>query len=303
MSSSTRRAPVGLPSNPRNAPRLAGPVTTNPHAEPHRTSLAMSQQRPIDTRLRRDPRPVVRANDGSERVQHSIQRRDQHIGSRNPRLSGESTTTTSSSSSETSSTCSRGNHSRASSRTTVRSDQDQDEQYTEVNQGSRSKDVRVPIASSNENTDAGYVWNRVTEVANVLTQEVTRVWAAGLGGADADYEEDDSHLTRVMRAYHLSKARTPNELPDWLFSERERGLGQARFDSHSHNNGRQMSTSQQAQQKPRNRPGMDNNIGTGAFAENKYTLSIGTTRVAASGTDRLKQLRSLRKDTSTFGDQ
>ena len=36
--------------------------------------------------------------------------------------------------------------------------------------------------------------------------------------------EDDHHLLKVMRAYHLNKARTREELPDWLFDEKERGL-------------------------------------------------------------------------------
>jgi len=31
-----------------------------------------------------------------------------------------------------------------------------------------------------------------------------------------------SHLVRVMKAYHLAKARHPSDLPDWLFDERER---------------------------------------------------------------------------------
>ena len=35
--------------------------------------------------------------------------------------------------------------------------------------------------------------------------------------------EDDSHLLKVMRAYHLNKAQTRDELPDWLFDEKERG--------------------------------------------------------------------------------
>ena len=34
----------------------------------------------------------------------------------------------------------------------------------------------------------------------------------------------ESRLTRAMKAYHLQKARHASDLPDWLFSERERGL-------------------------------------------------------------------------------
>jgi hypothetical protein len=32
----------------------------------------------------------------------------------------------------------------------------------------------------------------------------------------------DSHLIRVMKAYHLAKALHPSDLPNWLFDERER---------------------------------------------------------------------------------
>ena len=33
----------------------------------------------------------------------------------------------------------------------------------------------------------------------------------------------DSHLTKVIKAYHISKASSVADLPDWLFSESERG--------------------------------------------------------------------------------
>lgn len=35
---------------------------------------------------------------------------------------------------------------------------------------------------------------------------------------------EESHLTRVMKAYYIEKARGPADLPEWLFDERERGL-------------------------------------------------------------------------------
>ena len=172
-------------------------------------------------------------------------------------------------------------------------------------------------------TESGYVWNRVTEVANVLTQEVTRVWAAGLGTADAGVEgtydriismfistncppEDDGHLARVMRAYHLSKARTPNELPDWLFSARERGLGQGRFEATSHNNSQERSSvAQQTEQERRKRADIhhsDLNIINGTRTKNMNRLPENMRPVVAqgklSGTERLKQMRNLRQNGS-----
>lgn len=34
--------------------------------------------------------------------------------------------------------------------------------------------------------------------------------------------EEESHLTRVLKAYYLKKAQDPSDLPDWLFTEVER---------------------------------------------------------------------------------
>ena len=31
-------------------------------------------------------------------------------------------------------------------------------------------------------------------------------------------------MTRAMKAYHIAKAQSPADLPEWLFDERERGV-------------------------------------------------------------------------------
>lgn len=93
------------------------------------------------------------------------------------------------------------------------------------------------------NVDTGHVWSRVTEAANVITG-VGKVLASGLASYSGGDEEGphllstsivpnihllilvepDNHLTNVLRAYHLAKAASPSDLPDWLFTERERRL-------------------------------------------------------------------------------
>jgi len=139
MSSTPRRVPIGLPSNPRSSPRLAGPVAPSNHPEHRRAASSHLPSRPINSDIRRDPRSFAKADN---RVYPSRQQTyDQQTEIRNPRLSGESTTTSSSSSSEGPSFWARGSHSRASSRTTVRSDEDLDERYLEVKQESRSRAI------------------------------------------------------------------------------------------------------------------------------------------------------------------
>ncbi|KAG2050737.1 hypothetical protein BDR06DRAFT_634115 [Suillus hirtellus] len=72
-----------------------------------------------------------------------------------------------------------------------------------------------------ENGDS--IWNRVAAAASVLTVNVNKAWYSRIGASEEETAPGrDSHLIRVMKAYHLAKARHPSDLPDWLFDERER---------------------------------------------------------------------------------
>ncbi|KAG1827353.1 uncharacterized protein BJ212DRAFT_1311724 [Suillus subaureus] len=73
-----------------------------------------------------------------------------------------------------------------------------------------------------ENGDS--IWNRVAAAASVLTVNVNKAWYSRILASDDEETAPgrDSHLIRVMKAYHLAKARHPSDLPDWLFDERER---------------------------------------------------------------------------------
>jgi len=277
---STRRVANGLPSNPR-AMRLAGPATSTVSASgrpEHRRAL--SQSHSIGQEMRRDIKPRDVKTESRERAHHS---HAQHNLSRvNPRLSSDSSSTSSSTSSESSAFWVRDHHSRASSRTTVRSDENWDYQLAESKQGPYPNITASETSSTFAESEYGYVWNRVTAVASVLTQEVSRVWTTGLGTGDDDFVEDDAHLNRVMRAYHLSKARIPQELPDWLFNERERGQG--RFDLH--NNGYSTTTAAEDRQR---------SIGADATTKHLENRSM-TGQAKLSGTERLKQMRSVRQN-------
>lgn len=68
------------------------------------------------------------------------------------------------------------------------------------------------------------LWERVTAAGNVLTVNVSK---ALHGMTDSGQETpigQESRLTKAMKTYHINKARTPSDLPEWLFEERERGV-------------------------------------------------------------------------------
>ncbi|GLB34992.1 hypothetical protein LshimejAT787_0205570 [Lyophyllum shimeji] len=78
---------------------------------------------------------------------------------------------------------------------------------------------------SSETGGDGYaIWSRVATMASTLTVSVSKAWAANLttSAGEETPPGQESRLTRVMKAYHLEKARDPSDLPPWLFDERER---------------------------------------------------------------------------------
>ncbi|KAH7916047.1 hypothetical protein BJ138DRAFT_1097451 [Hygrophoropsis aurantiaca] len=57
-----------------------------------------------------------------------------------------------------------------------------------------------------------------------MTVNVNKAWSAKIEKMSGEETPPghDSRLTRAMKAYHLTKARHPTDLPEWLFDERER---------------------------------------------------------------------------------
>jgi len=73
----------------------------------------------------------------------------------------------------------------------------------------------------------GYdLWGRVTAVASNLTVNVSQAWQKSIHLADGEETPpgQESRLTKAMKAYHLDRARSPADLPAWLFDEHERGV-------------------------------------------------------------------------------
>ncbi|KDR81571.1 hypothetical protein GALMADRAFT_135001 [Galerina marginata CBS 339.88] len=286
MSSSTRRVPQGLPSNPRS--RLAGGAPPSRLSEERRQPRTMPTPRARDPQFQREQVP-----DTTMGLYHTRQG-EEYRETRHARRSGDSSSTASP---EPSPFWARGNTSQRSSRTTVQSDEGVE--YTELVRDSHLNDTQDLDHSLPTVKDTAYVWGRVTEAANVFTQEVSKVWATGLGGERGDEGEPESHLTHVMRAYHLSKARTPAELPDWLFNERERGQGGLlRFDTPD-DGGQVKPEPAQLTQRRANRPPIYQDVTAVSLGQSK---SLKTTMQPAqakiSGSDRLKQLRELRRSAS-----
>jgi len=165
MSSSTRRATHGLPTNPRS--RQPMPVSpASRQQEQSRPSRVMPAPRIRNPPLQREPVP-----DTTRRAYQPHQQGD-YRETRNVHRSGDSSST--SSSENESSFWSRGNSSQRSSRTTVGTDEDST--HSEMDRDIYSNDSQDNNPHSYA-ANTGHVWSRVTEVANVFTQEVSKVWA------------------------------------------------------------------------------------------------------------------------------
>ncbi|KAF8590556.1 hypothetical protein K439DRAFT_99479 [Ramaria rubella] len=79
----------------------------------------------------------------------------------------------------------------------------------------------------NQVTGHGYaLWGRVTAVASNLTVNVSQAWQKSSRLADGEETPpgQESRLTKALKAYHLDRARSPTDLPVWLFDEHERGV-------------------------------------------------------------------------------
>ncbi|TFK42620.1 hypothetical protein BDQ12DRAFT_732250 [Crucibulum laeve] len=205
--------------SPSRTPYPSYPPTRTRTPSPTRPQLRSRapSRPPTPSRAIRDPKKPVRPDIPNI---PSLQR---------PRTAGSSyrsDDSASSISSAASSLFERRNGSNASSRTSLETDdagykQEADYDDTPVkNHKSESQDTT--------SQNSGYaIWSRVADVATALTVNVSKAWAANvstLSGEDTPAGEE-SRLTRTMKAYHASKARDPSDLPEWLFSEKERGIG------------------------------------------------------------------------------
>ncbi|KAF9005613.1 hypothetical protein BDQ17DRAFT_1353464 [Cyathus striatus] len=134
----------------------------------------------------------------------------------------------------------------------------------------------------------GYnVWNRVTDVANSLTINVSKAWSSTVISAPGEVTPpgQDSHLIRVMKAYHISKARELSDLPAWLFTDRER-----RANAHLVTDGANDDERTQQVQVTAQKTLLKSE---GAYDTNEMNTSLRTSRLR--GADRLKAMRDSKR--------
>lgn len=102
-----------------------------------------------------------------------------------------------------------------------------------------------------------------------------------------------------MRAYHLTKARTPSELPDWLFSERERGQGGLLHPYARHDDTRKETSGPSCNQAATNQFSSTRNFDAGLKNFQNFPTPAArapTLAKASGGADRLKILRASRRN-------
>jgi len=82
-----------------------------------------------------------------------------------------------------------------------------------------------PLSEMDPSTQNGSVlWSRITTAAASIAANVNHAWASNVGTDTGEHPAPgrDSHLTKVIKAYHISKASSVADLPEWLFSDGER---------------------------------------------------------------------------------
>ncbi|CAL1704837.1 unnamed protein product [Somion occarium] len=84
------------------------------------------------------------------------------------------------------------------------------------------KDVPPPVPTNSLEGFGTALWSRVAVVAENLTVSVNKAIETYADPPTPIGQE--SRLTRAMKEYHLTKARDPSDLPDWLFEDRDRGV-------------------------------------------------------------------------------
>lgn len=84
----------------------------------------------------------------------------------------------------------------------------------------------MPVTQDSQGSLTAPIWSTVASVANIastFTLNVRIPWSSdSIDDGPATPVGTESRLTRAMKSYHLSKAQTHKDLPDWLFTDKER---------------------------------------------------------------------------------
>lgn len=210
----------------------------------------------------------------------------------------------------------------ASSFTSVDEDDDAPRKPSSGARGRQTRPAR-PIRSDSGDAAAGSwagdgyaVWSRVATAASELTVNVSKAWATNIATYTGEETPpgQESRLTRAMKAYHLEKARSPQDLPTWLFDEKER-RPKAADPPKSRPSRRYTDDDDDLEEVQVKRAEVQRPRGLRDIYDSAASESVKSTRPAeravgrsygeepgissARGTDRLKALRAARKNAQT----
>ncbi|KAH6918622.1 hypothetical protein BKA70DRAFT_1247732 [Coprinopsis sp. MPI-PUGE-AT-0042] len=157
-----------------------------------------------------------------------------------------------------------------------------------------------PVATEEEPTAASPdyqgltapIWNTVASVANIASNLTLNVRIPWSPDSTEDGEQTpvgtESRLTRALKSYHLSKAQTHRDLPDWLFTDKERRSQPAAVarTSQSSDEG-QATTTYQLRVKTAE--------GSQGNREGGFNAARPAPAVRSLGSERLKALRERRR--------
>jgi len=153
----------------------------------------------------------------------------------------------------------------------------------------------------------GYdIWGSITAVASKLTINVSQAWEKSIQAADGEITPagQESRLTKALKAYHLAKARSPSDLPPWLFDEHERG-GRSRSRAQSepeHEDYEDRFNPDRYPEPPRPRGGFrDIYDSAPKTTRTPPKSSASETGAPSKATDRLRQIRDAKRSAVQTG--
>ncbi|EKM55393.1 uncharacterized protein PHACADRAFT_255994 [Phanerochaete carnosa HHB-10118-sp] len=134
------------------------------------------------------------------------------------------------------------------------------------------------------------LWSRVAAAAGGLSVSVSRAWEANIEVSSGEVTPpgEESRLTRAIKSYHIEKARQPSDLPDWLFSERERGVRAAARSAGSDERAKQTP----AEPKTAKRIATPARAGAGSIARKEVDAESAAS--ASRATQKLRELRDAK---------
>jgi len=89
---------------------------------------------------------------------------------------------------------------------------------------SRHQEMDEDDTPHDPNSTGNTLWSRVVAATGTLTVNVSKAWENGIHLQDGEETPTggETRLTKAMKAYYIEKARSPADLPPWLFAEHER---------------------------------------------------------------------------------